>query len=131
LLDCLHVSLFKNNLLPHYFIPLVVSVIALSIAGKLDKPMRKNWPRPHSITYMMILTTIFVWFVPMLMDTVSTFWARLAPSLEHYSAMSILRDSHKNIFNNTTAASPSPSSAATANVDALYSSAKISFFRSA
>jgi len=90
-LECSNIVLFEH-LLPHYIYPVFISVVVLSIAAKLDKPMLKHWPRPHSITYMMVLNTVFVWFVPWSTDIVSIFWTRLTPSLEHHTRLSMLRD---------------------------------------
>ena len=68
---------------PIYLIPALVSVMALSIAAKLDHPVRSIWPRPHLTIYLIVLTTILVWIVPWIIKTVCTFWH----SLDSYNGL--------------------------------------------
>ena len=103
------------------------AVVVLSVAGNKDTPIQKNWPRPRLKIYMMVLTTIFVWLVPWLTDTVSVFWTRLIPVSNDRIGLSLLRAQVAATQNSTaTMVSSSPSSSVTL-ANELYSSSSSIF----
>jgi len=52
-----------------YLIPSLVSIVLLSLGAKCDTPIRRSWPRPQVLIYMMTIALIFVWIVPWLTIT--------------------------------------------------------------
>ena len=52
-----------------YLIPSLVSIVLLSLGAKCDTPIRRSWPRPQVLIYMMTIALIFVWVVPWLTIT--------------------------------------------------------------
>ena len=52
-----------------YLVPSLVSIVLLSLGAKFDAPIRRAWPRPQVVIYMMISALIFVWLVPWLTIT--------------------------------------------------------------
>ena len=52
-----------------YLIPSLVSIVLLSLGAKFDSPIRRAWPRPQVVIYMMTSALIFMWLVPWLTIT--------------------------------------------------------------
>jgi hypothetical protein len=83
-------TITSSSALPAYLIPIIIAVIAMSVAAKIDKPVRKNWPRPHLVPYMMTLSSIFLWMVPWITETIARYWSQLSAGAPNVSADSFL-----------------------------------------